>query len=498
MQKFTRALYSEFKVQAILLVMATVVLYGSLINNINLWSDEIYSVLMAKDSFSDMWTLLLHEDSKPPLYYLYLKGVLALFPAQYEIWAAHFASVLLLIVAQIFAATAVRKDYGEKTALWLLWLLMVMPASLWLAFEVRTYMLSGLLLLMAAVYGMRLLAKPSTKDFVIFGLVSLLSLYSHYYCALWLMFFYAGILAFIIKDKKFKANGERLLLTAFIVAVLFAPWLLVPLSNSGDISRDWYVNNDFVKLSWQFWTNPMQPEIYQSAFFVATTLSTSVFSFILLIGLFSSSVKKDRRLFLLCFGSVIAAYALLLILSYTFRPMVTSRYLKTFAPVLYLAGASVLTQYKFLTRAFTLVSVLGFIFTYADIRSASFDTGYQTLVHDIRNFVPKEQPLLVFDNSNLFCEYYLPEYRCLLVVGEKGEYFRLPVVGKNIEKYKEPMQYSPLALSLYTYRDKEKCLTYPSYYRYGQGINLCRYSAEESRIMLSDALKHLNERLKRY
>ncbi len=498
MQNFAKFLFSEFKIKAGLLIAVTVVLYGFLINNLNLWSDEIYSVLMAKDSLNDMWTLLINEDSKPPLYYLYLKGILALFPEQYEIWAAHFASVLLLIIAQLFAATAVKKDYGDKTALWLIWLLMVMPASLWLAFEVRTYMLSGLLLMMASVYGLRLLEKPKTKDFVLFGIVSLLALYSHYYCALWLMFFYAGILFFMIRDKKFKANGPAFLLTALGVAMLFAPWLWVPFNSGENISRDWYVNSDFVKLSWQFWTNPLQPEIYQSSFFIATTLSASVFSFILLIGLFNPMTKKVYRAFVLCFGAVIAVYALLIIFSYTFRPMVTARYLKIFAPVLYLAGAYTLAQYKILKKAFALVSALGFIFTYADIHAISFDNGYQNLVHDIRRFVPKEQPLIAFDNSNLFCEYYLPEYHCLLNLGETGEYFRLPQMGKNIDLYKNSAEQPMLALSLYTYRDNDKCMTYHSNYRYGQNMNLCHYNAEESKIMLSGALSNLLKRLKRY
>ena len=58
----------SFAGKACLLIGITAVLYGLLINNLNLWTDEIYSVLMAKDSLGDMFHLLLTEDSKPPLY----------------------------------------------------------------------------------------------------------------------------------------------------------------------------------------------------------------------------------------------------------------------------------------------------------------------------------------------------------------------------------------------------------------------------------------------
>ena len=44
----------SFAGKACLLIGITAVLYGLLINNLNLWTDEIYSVLMAKDSLGDM------------------------------------------------------------------------------------------------------------------------------------------------------------------------------------------------------------------------------------------------------------------------------------------------------------------------------------------------------------------------------------------------------------------------------------------------------------
>ena len=190
MNNIFNILKESFKLKSFVLIFITAILYGLLINNLNLWLDEIYSVLMAKDSFSDMWQLLTTEDSKPPLYYLYLKLILNIAPEQYEIWFAHFASFIILIVSQIFVATAVKRDYGSNTALWMMFLIAVMPHSLWLAFEVRTYMLSSFLLLVCVIYGLRLTNSPKTVDFVKFGVCSILALYTHYYCAIFLMFLF--------------------------------------------------------------------------------------------------------------------------------------------------------------------------------------------------------------------------------------------------------------------------------------------------------------------
>lgn len=493
-----RYFIKTFNIQAVLLILATAVVYGLCLNNLNLWSDEIYSVLMAKDRLPEMWHLLVTEDSKPPLYYLYLKGVLAMFPQTFEIWAAHFASFILLIGAQIFAITAIRRDYGDKIALWTAALLALMPCSLWLAFEVRTYMLSALLMFMALIYGLRLLETPQNTDFTKFGTVTVFALYSHYYCAVWLMFLYAGILFCLIREKKFAVSGKKFLITAGCAAILFAPWLIIPLSTGSDISKFWYVSTDFVKMSPIFFLNPFEPEIFQSFAFMATNFVTAAFSFIVLCGIFclKPADSKALRLFRFAVGTFICSYLLLIVLSVAVRPMVTARYLKIFALVWYIAGAVVLANVHCLGRTFGTAALLLFGFCYTDIYTVSFDRGYADAVHDIRAFIPKSEKLITLDNTNLFCEYYLPEYTCLAVVGKQGEILRLPSILKNIGHYSEEAAGTTFTLSIFNGVSQTKdCQTYHSVYRLGQKLNLCKITKPTAAKLLEDSL---NLRLKNY
>lgn len=491
---------AKFQVKAGLLIALTALLYGLLLNNINLWSDEIYSVLMANDSFKDMFHLLFTEDSKPPLYYLYLKFILALFPKSYEIFGAHFASFILLLGAQIFAATAIRRDYGDKVALWMIVLLLLMPHSLWLAFEVRTYMLSALLMLMALVYGLRLLDKPTHSDFFKFALSSLLALYTHYYCALWLMFLYGYILFFLVRYRNFLVL-KKFLWGALIVALLFAPWLYVPYHTAPAISKVWYVTSDFVKMSTQFFTNPLVGDMVQSIFHALTVLSVSALSFSIVCGIFSpiTTQKQDTRLYHLlraAFFSVLATYFLLYVLSVTVRPMVTSRYMLIFSLIWFVAGAVVLSSYRFLQKGFLILAFMGFFVTYGDIRAASFDKGYSNLVHDIRLFVPTSSPILTLDNNNLFCEYYLPEYTCLALVGKTGEILRVPSILKNIERYYDPLP--PVVFALASYKQlsqTHECINFQTYYRKSYGMDLCKIQAQDAAILLQ---KSLTLRLNKY
>jgi len=484
---------SDFKWGSALLILLAACVYGSLLNNLNLWTDEIYSVLMAKDSLKDMFTLLLTEDSKPPLYYLYLKAMLFLFPERYEIFGAHFASYILLFVAALFAITAIRKDYGTKVAFAFLLQLFLMPHSLWLAFEARTYMLSALLLLMALVYGLRLTRNFQKNDCIKFIIVTVLALYSHYYCALWLMFLYVFILLKLYKNNQLKEYAFPFFMTVLIPALLFLPWLYVPLKTATGISKYWYVNNEFVIFSFQFFTNPLQPEIIQSIFFIATTLQVSSATFILFIGIFTAKSWETpkKRLFYYALFSFVLTYALLLLLSYLIRPMVTARYLKIFSLVLYLAAAVVLAESENIKKAFVLLSVPCFFLNYIDIRYISFDEGYKKTAQDIRQFISPNDTILTFDNANLWCEYYLKDYTCLQIADENGEVLRMPQLKKNRRLYyKEPSD-KTFALSIYTIPTPTyECMKYNSIYRYGANLNLCWLTKDATKQFLDKTIKN--------
>ena len=496
MNKLIDFIAHNFLVKALGIIFFTIISYGLLINNLNLWSDELYSVLMANDSLSDMWKLLTTEDSKPPLYYLYLKFVLCIFPKEFEIWGTHFASYILLIGAQIFALTAIRKDYGDKVSLWMIAILMLHPISLWLAFEARTYMLSSFLLLVCLVYGLRLTREPKNIDFVKFGIACLLGLYSHYYVAICLMFLYIMILFLLIYDKTFEKFGKKFIITSICVALLFLPWIFVPLSTGEKISQYWYVTNDFVRFSVRFFTEPLQPEILQSIFFIATTFSASVFSFIVLCGCFNTAYFSHRlkRAFVICILCFILSYILLVILSYAIRPMVTARYLKIFTLLMYFGGAITIANMPSLKKAILSTLLIGFCFTYVDIKAISFDEAYTKAKNEINQYIPENMTILALDNANLFCEYYLPNHKCILAVGSYGEILRTPSLLKNINLYYKKIDTDIFVLSIYS-EVSDNCKVYESWYRNGANIYLCRMDKNKAQKLIDDSL---NLRLNKY
>lgn len=490
MNKITDFLIHNFMVKAVGIIFLTAVSYVFLINNINLWSDEIYSVLLAKDNFKDMWELLLTEDSKPPLYYLYLKFVLLFFPKNYEIFGAHFASYILLIGAQIFTLRAIRKDYGDKVCFWMLVILMLHPISLWLAFEVRTYMLTNLLLLVSLVYGLRLTREPKVIDFIKFGTISVLSLYSHYYAGIWLMFLYLMILVLYIHDKTFSKYKNPFFITAFAVGICFLPWVFVFLGYQAEISKFWYVNESFVRFSARFFTNPLQPEILQSIFFIATVFGATSYSFVVLLGCFNTEILSHRlkRLFLVAFLSFIFSYLLLLLLSYTIRPMVTSRYLKTYALIFYMSGAVIIANLHCIKKTIGIVLLVAFCFTYVDIKAISFDGEYQKAINDVNKYISTNDVILTLDNANLFCEYYLPSHKCILAVNNYGEILRKKRLLENIDLYHREVNNQMYVLSIYN-KVSDDCLIYKSSYRSGNYVHICKIPKGSAEHYINNSLE---------
>lgn len=302
------------------------------------------------------------------------------------------------------------------------------------------------------------------------------------------------LLADILRARRFE-QLKPFLATAGAAALLFAPWLAVPLSTGGEISRNWYVTMDFVRVSAQFFTTPPAAEIWQSPFFIATTLAATSLTFIVICGVTDVAGGKmtkpdsNSKLLTTTAGTVLATYLLLILLSVTVRPMVTTRYMYIFSLIWYAAGAAVLAKSSFLPRGFIIIALLGFAGTYGDFKAAFFDRGFYNLAHDIKAFVPKDKPILAFDNNNLFCEYYLPEHTCLAIVGADGEILRRPSVMKNIALYgKEPGEVTFTLSSYGQMRNNKDCLNYKSAYRISHGTGLCKLDAAHVRQLLKESL----------
>lgn len=210
----------------------------------NLWFDESYSVDIAKHSFSEIWTIGAN-DVHPILYYfvLHIIGMIT----NYNIIALRMVSLISLILVGVLGYTHIRKDFGEKTGIIFSFLVFFLPVTAEYAGELRMYSLGMLLGTILGIYAYRLYkGKESIKNFVIFGLSSLLVSYTHYYGLMLAGIINLLLFIYYIKNRKTKGKALRnFIITAVIQVVLYLPWLFVFLGQLKSVSKGFWITLTF-------------------------------------------------------------------------------------------------------------------------------------------------------------------------------------------------------------------------------------------------------------
>ena len=183
-----------------------------------LWFDESYSVAIANKGFGQIWQIT-GNDVHPALYYWLLHIVNMIFGA--NIIAYRLLSALAIIILGILGYTHIRKDFGEKTGIIYSFLIMFLPVTLLYSSEIRMYSWAAVLVTLTGIYAYRIIRKESNiKNWILFGLFSLLSAYTHYFAMMAIGIINIMLFAYTIKNKKYI---KEFLITGISQIVLFIP-----------------------------------------------------------------------------------------------------------------------------------------------------------------------------------------------------------------------------------------------------------------------------------
>ncbi len=226
-----------------IIILGTIFISLSVFHS-NLWFDESYSVGIAKHSFSGIWTIGA-SDVHPILYYfiLHIIGMIT----NYNLIAMRMLSLISLVLVGILGYTHIRKDFGEKTGIIFSFLVFFLPVSAEYAGELRMYSLGMLLGTILGIYAYRLYkGNESIKNFIIFGLSSLLVSYTHYYGLMLAGIINLILFVYYIKNRKTKGEALRnFIITAVIQVILYLPWLIVFLGQLASVSKGFWITLTF-------------------------------------------------------------------------------------------------------------------------------------------------------------------------------------------------------------------------------------------------------------
>lgn len=226
-----------------IIVLGTIFISLSIFHS-NLWFDESYSVEIAKHSISEIWSIGAN-DVHPILYYVALHIVGSL--TNYNLIALRMISLISIALVGLLGYTHIRKDFGEKTGIIFSFLVFFLPVSAEYAGELRMYSLGMLLGTILGIYAYRLYkGNENLKNFIIFGLSSLLVSYTHYYGLMLAGIINLILFIYYIKNRKTKSKELRnFIITAIIQVVLYLPWLSLFLGQLATVSKGFWITLTF-------------------------------------------------------------------------------------------------------------------------------------------------------------------------------------------------------------------------------------------------------------
>jgi mannosyltransferase len=149
---------SEWRKHPLTLAMIGLILFGTLariyrLSTANLWTDEVYSAAMSKESLPHIVGLTIRYDSHPPLYYLYLHFWQLV--SDSDLWLALNSTILSFLCGWLLYAIVTRL-YDARTALIALALYAVLPLEVVFSETVRMYALEGIAALTLFYLGERI------------------------------------------------------------------------------------------------------------------------------------------------------------------------------------------------------------------------------------------------------------------------------------------------------------------------------------------------------
>jgi len=198
------------------------------------WRDEAFSYLMAKQPLMQLlWSTA--KDANPPFYYLLLK-VWMLFVGHSEIALRTLS--LLFFWATIYVCFCIMKNvfrFSQKNSLVYLLLFVANPLLYYYAFEARMYSILAFLATLSFYF-------LFTKQYKKYGIVALLSLYTHYFLisVIGAQLFFSF---FFFSKKEFKTYFSTLIK----YLILFVPWILLLAAAHPPVGNSFWIETPALK-----------------------------------------------------------------------------------------------------------------------------------------------------------------------------------------------------------------------------------------------------------
>jgi uncharacterized membrane protein len=336
----------------IVLIGMALRVYG--ISALDLWGDEAFSWMQANRSFANL-LVATTQDNYPPLHNIILYFTMALF-GDSEI-ALRAPSVLIGALTIWVVYLVGKKMWDRRAGLIAAVLLACSPIHIWHSIEARMYALFCLMSILYVWSSFSFLSNDSKPSMLACFLSGVSLLYSHVFGSFVFIAVNAAVFAnALFRTAEVKVGLLKWALVQFATGVAFLPWLIVLLEHAQSTT-----NAGELGLSWIPFPTPGY--LLQVALqVIGGPFVAGAWLIIGCIGLRAShfgtrgraadrtldkpATEKNRIAVMLCAFCVIVPPLMALCISLAFAPVVTSRYLISTLPFVFLFAG------RFASRAF--------------------------------------------------------------------------------------------------------------------------------------------------
>ena len=388
------------KIHILIIVVGIIFISASAFHS-TIWFDESYSAAIVNHSINEIWTIG-GNDVHPILYYWLLKIVNILFGC--NIIAYRLFSVLGVAILGILGYTHIRKDFGEKVGMIFSYLSFFLPVMCVYAVEVRMYSWAATFVVITAIYAYRLLSKNTVKNWIIFGIFSLASCYTHYYGLMAAGLINLGLFIYILRmKKKEKSYIKNFVISAVIQVILYIPWLIYFVGQLAHVGGGFWIKLRFPDTLMEVF-NFQYKGILDTVFSVNLE-NTITFIFAIVLYIYIGRIvykqikqKQDIRPAIFSIAIYIGVIIATLIIS-IFMPILYSRYLFVITGLLIFTLAFFLAKEERKSIIIVILSLMTIMALYNNIKLIyqNYDSSNMTEIDYIKENI-QEGDIIVYSN----------------------------------------------------------------------------------------------------
>lgn len=231
------------------LIVLFSILYISLIFNINMTTDEIFTMKLIGKPFGEIIDGTA-ADVHPPLYYFYAKLYEFIEPQNVHIQKV--AVVIPMIGVLVYVATVVRKEIGDIATFMTLLFFTCVPCTMEYAVQIRMYSLAILCVTVCGFQAYLAYTYNKKCDWFFFIIGALGAAYLHYFAFVAVCFEIGFLfLALVISKKKLLKNW---FLSVVIMVLGYIPWLPVFIRQVTSTRESYWIAPITLEVIWSYFT----------------------------------------------------------------------------------------------------------------------------------------------------------------------------------------------------------------------------------------------------